>query len=100
MLVELTEQEERMLRILLDLCAADQRETEQGYRRQVSEHLHDHIPAMMLDDYNFQPEERFVMREVLDKIGGPIDPFDLATAMDMSYFYADIRKRMKAAGVN
>ena len=47
-----------------------------------------------MDDYYFEPEERFVMQEILTKLGG-IDVFDLATGKDMSEFYKDIRKRMK-----
>jgi hypothetical protein len=74
--VDLTEEEVRMLRILLDLFSANHK---------------DLVP----DDCNFDIEERFVMKEILDKIGGPIPPFDLATSMDMGYFYKNIRKRMK-----
>lgn len=73
----MTEQEVRMLRILLHVCSMDQAANN-----------------MVLDDYDSSPEERFVMTEILEKLGGKIPPFDLATGMDMGYYYADIRKRM------
>jgi hypothetical protein len=75
--IVLTEQETRMLCILLYVCSLDQIEKK-----------------MVMDDYYFEPEERFVMQEILTKLGG-IDVFDLATGKDMSEFYKDIRKRMK-----
>lgn len=59
--IELTEQETRMLKIMLYVCSLDQREHK-----------------TIMDDYDFPPEERFVMKEILEKLGGEIPAFDMA----------------------